>query len=467
MDAGLDLLYVESSIPGRGRAIMRKTTVFVLLIGGVLGMLCGACGPGAREDETDGGSPCGMETYCGTDPQGVPICADLQKDPMNCGSCNTDCRAPEANACIDGLCACADPNQANVSDTCADPSVCATQTGQCIVPDLMGDACDPVDSVPCPDGQRLCLDRHCTLPDCDHPEICDGRDNDCDGHTDALGPHPGQAIPLQRECYTGDPSWNGVGLCHQGEQICQSGAWNPCAGEVLPVIEEGALACDELDNDCNGCIDDRIDADGAQECGPIEAKKFDVIFIIDLSGSMGSVLPAVVVAAQSWAMHIGTNPNVRLALVNPTDVDDGENHGVRVTLPLSNMAAFNAVMANVTISNSSFEPMHYATQMVLDGSFDAQLHADPAARRIVIAVHDERTGMENAVAGYDEASVCAWVAPHTSALLAIIAPPFRYEEWDACTSSEDMPPTAIPLSGDAGTMLAHLRQILDEVPLCQ
>jgi hypothetical protein len=74
-------------------------------------------------------------------------------------------------------------------------------------------------------------------------EICDGKDNDCNGQTDEN---------LTRACYTGPSGTQGVGECRAGTQICTNGVWGTCQGEVLPQSE----ICDGKDNNCNGEIDD-------------------------------------------------------------------------------------------------------------------------------------------------------------------------------------------------------------------
>jgi hypothetical protein len=81
-------------------------------------------------------------------------------------------------------------------------------------------------------------------------EICDNKDNDCDGKTDedALG------NPLSQSCYTGPPGTLGVGLCKAGNQTCLLGIWSSCAGEIKPTTE----ICDGKDNDCDGTLDDGL-----------------------------------------------------------------------------------------------------------------------------------------------------------------------------------------------------------------
>ncbi len=79
-------------------------------------------------------------------------------------------------------------------------------------------------------------------------EVCDGRDNDCDGQID----EDAQGQPLERGCYAGDPDTRGQGVCSDGVQECQGGNFGSCQGQTLPQIE----LCDGLDNDCDGDIDD-------------------------------------------------------------------------------------------------------------------------------------------------------------------------------------------------------------------
>ncbi len=63
-----------------------------------------------------------------------------------------------------------------------------------------------------------------------------------------------------RSCYTGDPTTEGVGPCHGGTQSCDaSGTWGDCQGEVVPASE---ICGDMIDNNCNGQVDENVDADG-------------------------------------------------------------------------------------------------------------------------------------------------------------------------------------------------------------
>ncbi len=63
-----------------------------------------------------------------------------------------------------------------------------------------------------------------------------------------------------RACYTGVGGTEGVGPCHGGTQSCTSaGMWGDCQGEVAPAPEN---CSDGVDNNCNGMVDENVDADG-------------------------------------------------------------------------------------------------------------------------------------------------------------------------------------------------------------
>ena len=99
----------------------------------------------------------------------------------------------------------------------------------------------------CKSGVSTCLGGKwgsCTGEVTPQKEICDGKDNDCNGIEDSF----------TRPCYGGPPGTTGKGLCKNGSQTCASGKWGPCTGQKLPQIE----ACNNKDDNCNGQIDEQL-----------------------------------------------------------------------------------------------------------------------------------------------------------------------------------------------------------------
>lgn len=80
-------------------------------------------------------------------------------------------------------------------------------------------------------------------------ENCNGVDDNCVGGIDeGVGPSP-----LSMSCYSGPTATQGVGLCVAGTQICVSGAWSVCTGQVTPVTE---ICGNTTDEDCDGLVND-------------------------------------------------------------------------------------------------------------------------------------------------------------------------------------------------------------------
>jgi hypothetical protein len=100
----------------------------------------------------------------------------------------------------------------------------------------------------------------CTPPGCTpRPTGCVARetcgnslDDDCNGTVDDNCP----CVPgTVQDCFLGPPARRAVGACRGGTQRCEGtgefGMWGTCTGGISPAAE----ACNGLDDDCDGCVD--------------------------------------------------------------------------------------------------------------------------------------------------------------------------------------------------------------------
>ena len=87
----------------------------------------------------------------------------------------------------------------------------------------------------CDDGDRF------VNPDA--AETCNGQDDDCDTTVDGT----------TQACYDGPAGTRGVGVCADGVETCDVGAFGTCDGQVLPGVEACA---NETDDDCDGVVDE-------------------------------------------------------------------------------------------------------------------------------------------------------------------------------------------------------------------
>ncbi|MBI5529664.1 MAG: hypothetical protein HY897_25335 [Deltaproteobacteria bacterium] len=103
-------------------------------------------------------------------------------------------------------------------------------------------------------------------------ETCGNKaDDDCDGTVD--NGCPGEETYCEewetRACFSGPATSRGVGVCHDGVENCSNGKWDgKCKGDRKP--DPSDTCGDDMDNDCDGLIDDGCACEGAQqkECWP-------------------------------------------------------------------------------------------------------------------------------------------------------------------------------------------------------
>jgi len=92
------------------------------------------------------------------------------------------------------------------------------------------------------DSGYFCYEGYCVEEELkNNEEICDGKDNDFDGDIDeGMG---------NKSCYTGPSGTEGIGICEKGYQKCVGGKLSICYDEITPEIE---VCNNNLDDDCNG-----------------------------------------------------------------------------------------------------------------------------------------------------------------------------------------------------------------------
>jgi MYXO-CTERM domain-containing protein len=91
----------------------------------------------------------------------------------------------------------------------------------------------------CREGTQTCANGvwgQCTGEVTSSTEVCDGKDNDCDGKVDE---------DLVRPCNT---------ICGQGNETCVGGKYSGCTA-----TEPATETCDGIDNDCDGVVDEGDD----------------------------------------------------------------------------------------------------------------------------------------------------------------------------------------------------------------
>ncbi len=241
------------------------------------------CNGAIDENDPTTGDPCGSGTDVGECQRGVLMCVDGSMAcvgeigtvlEVNCDGLDNDCDGItdliEAEICDDGI-----DNDCNGLIDSWDPAC--------------GAVCQPGDQQPCGESEGDCEPGVSTCRngqwgpcegelgpteevcdqrdnDCDgltdehaRPEICDnGIDDDCDGLIDGMDPECGECTPGElRDCGTDE------GECRMGRQLCNAyGRWGECGGGVGPEAEE----CDLLDNDCDGITDEGHLCSGYEIC---------------------------------------------------------------------------------------------------------------------------------------------------------------------------------------------------------
>jgi len=202
-------------------------------------------------------------------------------------------------------------------------------------------------------------------------EVCNNWDDDCDNKIDEY---------LYKECYTGDEETLDVGICHAGDMICHEGKWgqspdkqvNPsnfvqgyCKDEQTPKDKD---SCNGTDDNCDGIIDD----------GKI-MENTDILFVIDVSGSMDLKIKAVLNALTmfanyysdekviQWGAIIGPMPGTQCAVF---DLNNNCFNYDEFLLLYSNLSPFSQFMADFNaLKSTTGANMSTGSEMLYDALY--------------------------------------------------------------------------------------------------
>jgi hypothetical protein len=320
--------------------------------------VCGGCGPVPTEtcdgidNDCDGNLDEDLltvcESVCGS---GVQVCYDgawsacSAPEPREeaCDLLDNDCdgRVDEGEQCacppplIGALLPCGEPplacGRGFRTCECVGANCASTAWTECRAPCVVlgQEPCDPSLGTPT-------------------DELCNAYDDNCNNQVDE---------DLTRACYSGPADTSGVGECHPGQQACVLGQWGGvsgdlfvaqmCLGESTPSDE----ICNALDDNCDGSVEE-------------ELLPTDVVFIVDLSGSMREEILAVQIAMAAFSARFEGSASLRWGLIaGPVGL------GERLVLvtPLVPFANFIPRLAAVREEDGSLEMLKDALYLSVRG----------------------------------------------------------------------------------------------------
>lgn len=200
------------------------------------------------------------------------------------------------------------------------------------------------------------------------PEECDGKDNDCNGKIDDF-------VFQSQSCYEGSASDLLYGECHPGASRCIAGKVT-CVNQQMPKYE----TCDGKDNDCDGAIDEGVTKPN---------RLIDIVFVLDESGSMESVIRYVANVSKTWVTKYNNRVDLKFALVaapwsNPTY--DGQT---LLLQDLTNPASISLALSNQYAGLCAYEPTWDAIYLLSNSLNELGLTWRNNSVKVIVMFSDE------------------------------------------------------------------------------
>jgi len=192
----------------------------------------------------------------------------------------------------------------------------------------------------------------CLGDDCDEadPAVHDGCGENCDADPSGTGCPCGTEGAVEA-CYTGPAGSNGHGQCVPGLHECVGGAWGGCADQITPDEE----ICNELDDDCDGEVDEEVTNDCGtchEDCEALSlGREGDQAWNLDEEGSPGLVLDpegALTLRADTRLLPYIWIPNTGDATVTKLNTRTLEEEG-RYALGPTGSAALGGISVNLDV----------------------------------------------------------------------------------------------------------------------
>jgi len=216
-------------------------------------------------------------------------------------------------------------------------------------------------------------------------EICDGIDNNCNGTVDESVANTTAVV-----CYSGPENTMAVGVCRAGVKYCSDGGFDgPCDGEVTPTVE----VCDDLDNDCDGEVDEGFDQ-----------RNVEIVFVLDISGSFDDEIDSMIQGiAPLLDDPITSSFRFGLVVVGT----DGPRHGAmqeRHSTMIVNLVPANEFLEHLestrTIPSAGIEPTLDTLLWTMNGTYPFSWSED--SQKVIITMTDERA---QSIIGTDQITI--------------------------------------------------------------